>query len=195
MIIYDCEIIKGIAQDPLEREPDIEYCDGWRDFENMGISCIGAYDYATQKTRLFLKDNMDDFQRLIEDTDYIVGFNNIAFDDQLCAANGIHIPSEKSKDLLVAIWEGLGLNTTFQSKESHGGYGLNTLCHANFGIGKTGHGALAPNQWQRRQYGRVIDYCLGDIGLTKRLLDLVNGCGLVTNPKDPDQLIPVAWDY
>ena len=186
MIIYDCEIIRGIESDTSMREPDIEYCDGWRDFENMGISCIGAYDYAEQRPRLFLKDNFEEFQRLIEDTDYVIGFNNHSFDDKLCAANGLHVPEEKSVDLLALIWGAAGLPTTFQTKEMHAGYGLDACCHANFGIRKTGHGAAAPVQWQRKQFGIVIDYCLNDIRLTKRLADEINNVGVITNPRDGD---------
>jgi hypothetical protein len=43
---------------------DIQYCGGWRHFEGMGISCIGAYDYAEDRWRVFTWDNRDEFAEL-----------------------------------------------------------------------------------------------------------------------------------
>ena len=170
MIVYDCEIIKGIANKEEERLPDIEYCEGWRDFENMGISTIGAYDYETDRYRVFMQDNFGEFQKLVENTDLVIGFNSLAFDNPLCRAHGIDIPDEKSWDLLVAIWVAAGLSPHFQYP-THIGFSLDACSEANFGTKKTGHGAQAPIDWQRGNYGKVIDYCINDVKLT---VDLVS---------------------
>lgn len=47
MIIYDCEIVKAIPNKEGLLIPNIQYCAGWREFSEMGISCIGAYDYKS----------------------------------------------------------------------------------------------------------------------------------------------------
>lgn len=192
MIIYDCEIIKGISRNESDRLPDIEYCNGWRDFENIGISVIGAYDYREDRYRLFLKDNFSVFQELIDRTDVIIGFNNIAFDDPLCRANNILIPEEKSQDILVKIWESDGMSKQFQYP-SHTGYGLDACCRSNFGSMKSGHGAAAPVQWQRGEHGSVIDYCLNDVRLTKQLLDLIITDGAINSPVNYGQKIHIDW--
>ena len=41
-LIYDIEIIKAIPSKNGERITGIEYCEGWKDHANMGISVIGA---------------------------------------------------------------------------------------------------------------------------------------------------------
>ncbi|GEM_PF-3080833 len=46
ILIYDCEIIKCIPPKEGERDPSLRYCRGWRDFEGMGISLIGAWSSA-----------------------------------------------------------------------------------------------------------------------------------------------------
>lgn len=40
VIIFDCEIEKAILPKGTEPLTDIEYCEGWHDIENMGISVI-----------------------------------------------------------------------------------------------------------------------------------------------------------
>ena len=182
MLIYDCEIKKAIIQKNEPPIHGIEYCGGWRDFENMGISCIGAYDYLTDRYRVFCDDNFKEFQALVDNHHTIIGFNSNSFDSPLCEANGIIIPGEKSYDILVEVWRGAGLGENF-AYPSHSGFGLGAICESNFGLKKSGHGALAPVQWQRGEIGAVIDYCLNDIKITKRLLDHIDAHGEIKCPK------------
>ena len=183
MIIYDCEIIKGILGKKDIRQQRIGYCDGWRDFEGMGISVICTYDYTTDRYGAFCEDNFDDFRGLVSKSNGpIVGFNSLSFDNRLCAANSIDVPDEKSYDILVEIWKAVGLQPEFQFP-SHIGYGLDAVVEANFGLGKTGHGANAPIHWQQGKYGSVIRYCLDDVWLTKKVLDRIIRKGELENPK------------
>lgn len=194
MIIYDCEIIKAIRgkirgknDEPID---GIEYCGGWGDFENMGISVIGAYDYSEARYRVFCKDNFNEFQYLIDSTDTVIGFNNHGFDDMLCGANGIKVPREKSYDLLVEIWRSAGLGTKFQYP-SHMGFGLDACCSANFKSRKSGHGAMAPVDWQRGNIGSVIDYCVNDVKMTKQLMDKILVSGIIIDPRDSTKTLRI----
>lgn len=58
------------------------------------------------------------------------------------------------------------------------------MAYANFRISKSGNGALAPVEWQRGNIGNVIDYCLHDVYLTKRLIDRVIRSGALADPHD-----------
>jgi hypothetical protein len=190
MLIYDCEIKKAIlskTESPIE---GIEYCEGWRDFEGMGISCIGAYDYHTDRYRVFCEDNFPEFQALVDSHEVIIGFNSIGFDNPLCAANGIVVPDEKSYDALVEVWLAAGLGPMFRYP-SHMGFGLDAICKVNFGLEKSGHGAVAPVQWQRGQIGSVIDYCLNDVKITKRLTDCIEQHGTIKDPTDTKRILTV----
>lgn len=191
MIIYDCEIKKAIAKRDEERLSDIEYCDGWRDFANMGVSCIGAYDYDADRYRVFMEDNLWEFDDLIRQHDVIVGFNSLGFDNRLIQAHDLGLSidlDERSYDLLVEIWKAAGLGPQFEYP-SHIGFGLDACCKANFGTQKSGHGAFAPVDYQRGNYGRLVDYCLNDVVLTKQLLDLIIVGGPVRDPRDPDNTL------
>jgi hypothetical protein len=176
-MIYDCEIEKAILgrdERPLE---GIQYCGGWSDKAGMGVSVICAYLWD-EGYRVFLKDNMDAFKALAESPDALcIGYNNRAFDDPLVEASlGIKIPPERSWDLYAAVRVSRGT-----SNAPHGP-SLDTLARANGLAGKSGNGAFAPILWQKGKVGQVVDYCLSDVTLTVRLVELVMAGRL----RDPD---------
>ena len=180
MLVFDGEIIKAILgkkEVPIE---GIEYCNGWGDFEGMGISVIAVCDYKEAKYRVFLEDNLAELQKLIDERDFVIGFNNKNFDNKLLAAHGINIPEEKSFDLLVAIEEVTGTKK---------GLGLGPIAEANFTTSKNGDGAFAPILWQQKQYGKVIDYCLNDVKMTLNVLNKILEDGWIVDPRNKDNKI------
>lgn len=185
MLIYDIEIKKAICAKNDARQNGIEYCEGWHDHANMGIACIGAYDYTEDRYRLFMDDNMEDFFHLCDAHDLLVGFNSIAFDNAVINAHEPHL-SDPSKwyDILVELWAAAGCGPKFNAS-THLGFGLDAVCKANFGTRKSGHGALAPVDFQRGHYGHLIDYCLNDVRLTKQVFDKILACGTLQDPRDP----------
>ena len=190
-VIYDCEIEKAIAKNGEERFPDILYCDGWRDFEGMGISLIGAFDYVEDRYRVFCKDNFAVFRELVNNRRCIVGFNSLGFDNPLCRANGLEVSDERSYDLLSQVWQGAGLGPKWGGP-AYMGFSLDACCEANFGTNKSGHGAMAPVDWQRGNIGAVADYCLNDVRLTKLLFDMACEHGGIRDPRDPSRWLPIA---
>jgi hypothetical protein len=188
-LIYDCEIIRAIPDRNEPPIPGIEYCKGWGDHANMGVSVIGAYDYAADRYRVFSKDNFEEFGALARSSDLLVGFNNIGFDDKLIAASNIFFDQNlldfivvPRYDILSETWVAAGLKPTWGGG-AYGGYSLDAICKATLGEAKTGNGAMAPIWWQRGEIGKVIDYCLQDIKLTKRLFDLALNDVPIRNPK------------
>lgn len=181
-LVYDCEIIRCISSKHQVQNPGLEYCKGWRDFDGMGVSVIGAMDIETHQPFIFMPDNLYDFQGLVKEYDLVCGFNNLAFDNMLLAASGIHVPEEKSYDLLVEIWKAAGLPGHFVGRKS-GGYNLDAIVRANteFG-GKTGPGAQAPIEWQGKRYGKVANYCLDDVFFTCYLINLIERGDETSNP-------------
>jgi hypothetical protein len=169
MLGYDLEILKAIpGGEPL---PGIEYCGGWADHAQMGISVIGAYDFRLRRYHIFLKDNFQEFQALA-DQRLVIGFNSESFDDRVCACNGLLIRTKY--DILREFYTAKGLNPYPEIfSDEYKGYGLDAIAKANLGLGKTGNGAQAPIDWQRGLRGKVIEYCLFDVHLTRLLLEKV----------------------
>lgn len=193
ILIYDCEIIKAIPEEKKMPLADIEYCMGWDDLPNMGISVIGVNFIDTDTdTDIYINhsdineykyDKLLAFQDGLNGTDALVGFNNQHFDDNLIKANGFNIPETiVNYDLLAEIWEGAGLGRVFVYP-THAGFSLEAICKAN-GIGeKSGSGANAAVLWQRGKHQEVIDYCMNDIKLTRALFDLIQEKGEIVDPR------------
>lgn len=196
ILIYDCEIIKAVPVDYKNQAliEGIEYCEGWKDFDNMGISVIGAY-LSWEKEFIAFTDelNIDKsskvlplsyFQDALNKADILVGFNHLSFDNNLIKANNFEIPSTiRHYDILVEMWNAVGLGTEFVYPHS-AGFSLDQTCKVN-GIGeKSGTGANAAILWQRGKYQEVIDYCLNDVKLTLELLrNIQENDGWILNPK------------
>ena len=187
MLIYDCEIARAIRGRGEVKREGIKYCQGWQDHGNMGISTVCCYDYEKDQYGVFCQDNMDEFIELVAECDILVGFNSISFDNNVlsCVVPGLTKEKldAKSYDILVEIWKAAGLSPEFKYP-SHIGYSLDAMVKANdLASGKTGNGALAPVWYQTGQWGRLINYCLADIWLTKKLLDKIIRDGKLVSPK------------
>ena len=204
ILVYDCEIIKAVMPDYANQAKieGIEYCEGWYDHSNMGISVIGTYNNWTKESIAYV--NFDDilpmdkesswrplneFQELLNQADVLVGFNNQSFDDNLIKANGFTIPENiLNYDILVEIWKAVGIEPPFVYP-THAGYSLKQTCEANGLPPKTGDGANAAVQWQRGEHKKVIDYCLNDIKITTELLrKIMSNDGWLVNPKNKIKL-------
>lgn len=189
ILIYDIEIIKAVPDKKFPVQEGVEYCAGWQDHANMGVSVIGAYDYASNRYRTFCADNFDEFRSLKIKSDTVVTFNGIGFDDKVlsaCSVDGVSHPNHY--DILRELWLGAGLGPEF-IYPSHIGFGLEAVGMANFGLSKTGNGALAPVDWQQGKIGSVIDYCLNDVALTKRCFDRIRTMGGLLDPRDSSHFI------
>lgn len=183
-VVYDIEIERAIAGEGELRQEGVEYCEGWKDYEGMGISVVGCYDYVEDRYRVFCKDNLEEFGGLLGVRELYVGFNSVAFDNKVLRLHlKDEVPEGRCYDLLREMWAAHGLGPEFRSP-SHKGFSLDATAGANFGRGKTGSGAAAPVQWQRGEVGSVIDYCLTDVWLTKRLFDKVREEGGLLSPRD-----------
>lgn len=197
MLIYDIEIEKAIQGKGEDRITNINYCNGWNDHANMGISVIGAYDYETDRYHVFCKDNFSGFLELLATHTCIVGFNSRRFDNRVVLAQVEGIVKENLEkyftiatyDILEEIWKSKGLDPDKFCWGTHGGYGLDAMCEANFGTKKSGNGALAPVDWQQGRIGTVIDYCLNDVRLTKQLLDRIFSKGNLVCPKTKGSIV------
>jgi hypothetical protein len=189
MIVLDVEIKKAILGRGEAAIEGIDYCNGWRDFPNMGISCVCTYDMGTHLSRVFLEE---DFQALTLylDGKRTAGFNTRRFDNPLLAAHGIEIDEARHYDMLEQIWVVQGFDPDKFYYKTHGGWGLDAVCDATLGIRKTGHGALAPVWWQQGRRGKVIDYCLNDVWMEATLLAWIIQHGWVIATDKPRIRLP-----
>ena len=173
VLAYDLEIINAIPNRNEVRNFNLNYCSGWTDYSNMGISTLCAYDFHERRYRTFDQSNMLEFLALIPER-VLVSYNGIAFDNKVIAHtwgmpdNPEALESQlltQSYDLLLEIKAADGLSPNARVK----GYKLDDCARVNFGEQKSASGAMAPVWWQEGYIGRTIDYCLQDVKLTANL--------------------------
>ena len=177
MIVYDIEIKNAICKRGEAPTPGIQYCKGFGDVENMGISTLCAYDYDEDRYRVFCEDNLDEVESLFRQHDVIVGYNSIHFDNAVLACETPDLTKEyldgKSYDIFAEIRKATGAMI-----------GLDAMIKANgLGTGKTGNGALAPHWYQLGKMGKLVDYCIADTWLTKKLFEKIRNDGILKSPK------------
>lgn len=186
-IMYDVEILSAIPIDGEVRDPSLSYCEGWQDYEGMGISVVTAYDFVQSEWLVFMKDNLESMRTLFNSRQLIMGFNNRRFDDNVLMANGIDIPTSKSYDL----WHQI---TTTQPPGHRSGFSLSKMLEANGIPAKSGLGSEAPRQAQQGRWGELITYCLGDTQKQVQLLRMACA-GTMKNPHNGEYMkINLPWD-
>ena len=179
LLVLDCEIKKMVPMAGEERLPSASYCAGWGDKEGMGISVCGVKSYITDAHRVFLDDNRYDLAALAAASLGLVTFNGINFDLPLIRACwNIELSGLVQIDLKDMVAQALNLDP----RQYQRGYSLDGLLAANGLAAKPGDSVLAPLQWQRGEFGRVIDKCLGDVDRTEQLFELATFSPL----KDPN---------
>ena len=184
-LIYDLEIKKGILGKGEPPISGIEYCDGWHDHANMGISVLGAWCGMTSLPLVFDDHNKDLFTRSLSNYQHLVTFNGIGFDDKVIRACwDFAVPQYLSYDILRELWIADGLDPDRFEYRTHGGYGLDACARVNFGDAKSGDGASAPLLYQRGQIAELYSYCLKDVMLTRRLfMRIATNQGVIKHPK------------
>lgn len=175
MILFDAEIARAIPQKDEDPVPGIQYCNGWRDFEGMGIACVTTFDTDTHESRVFLVDNLPAFESYTKDK-VTGGFNSVSFDINLLRANAISINEVLHFDLYVEVKKAFGVKPQGFIPRQNGRWNLDTIAQATIGASKSGDGANAAIWWQQGLRGKVIDYCLRDNWLVAQLIaELVAG--------------------
>lgn len=169
MIIYDCEILRCIPNGAYFS--GYEYCEGWDDFYNMGIACIG-YSIDFKEAQCFEWADLDrrvEFLEAIDNEFEVIGFNSVKFDDKLLDANGFQVST--TYDLLEEIRIAAYGSSRWEDQPEGYSYALGKLGEAN-GYHKTGSGSLAPQWWQEGRKDEVMAYCKNDVMITGSLLQL-----------------------
>tara|TARA_R110002096_G_scaffold298977_1_gene493439 strand:- start:2890 stop:3522 length:633 start_codon:yes stop_codon:yes gene_type:complete len=186
-IMYDCEIYRAIYMHGEFRDPKLQYCGGWTDYEGMGVSVITAYDFVMSEWGVYMSDNLKDFKTLINSRNIVMGFNSKRFDDNLIRANGIPLDPDKGYDL----WKQI-VDTQLPGQRK--GFRLSDMLEANDIPAKTDMGSDAPRQAQQGEWGRLISYGINDsLKQVQLLRKAINGT--MKNPKNGEYMtIKLPWE-
>jgi DEAD/DEAH box helicase domain-containing protein len=133
---------------------------GSRDPAKLHISMVGVFSYRDNKFTSYTEGELPLFWRRLEQCDFLVGFNNKGFDDQVCAAYFSEMPKVCSFDILEEVHKVL----KFRIK-------LDTIAQATLGEGKSGDGLKAIQLYREGKIDELRDYCLQDVKVTRDIFD------------------------
>lgn len=180
IVVYDLEIKKPI--DECEK--------GWGGHDEMGISVGCAFDYLDMRYRVFMDDNLHHLvERLNRRDTLIVAFNNINFDNKLLRATPnkgdvkfVEDTELNNYDMFKVSQEG-----AMGSCRPQKGFKLDDHLRALGMELKSGHGADAPLWWKSGLVGKVVDYCLDDVRLEKKLFEDMYVTGTTASAYNPNR--------
>ena len=143
---------------------DLETKHTFREFSDpkqLGITVVGAYDYATDTSRTFLEDELGELYSLLENASYVIGFNIVSFDLPVLSA---YYPGDikqfKTFDLLDDVRSKIGRRLS-----------LDMLLKATLNTQKTGHGLQAVEFYKEGKMEELKSYCLHDVLFTRDLFE------------------------
>ena len=194
-MVYDIEIKKAIPPRDGDKLFGIDYCEGWNDHENMGISVIGYYISWEDRYGVAI-NNQKHIMECFYKADFHVGFNNYRFDDNVIRKtwgdkwNEILSIGRYNRiyDILRETYKNLNFDPDDFNYKTHSGYSLDAMCRCNLGEKKKGSGEMAPILWQRGKIDEVITYCLDDVAKTKKLFELILRNGSLIDPKTKETI-------
>jgi DEAD/DEAH box helicase domain-containing protein len=161
-VVFDLETLRGP-----------EECGGWEHAHRFGLS-VGVTWCAAHGYRPWYEPEARALVDYLARFDRIVGFNVLSFDYAVLSAYApdlwpLLVP--RTLDLLDRVHRGLGYRV-----------GLDRLCAATLGSGKSGSGAEAPRLWHEGECLRVARYCRDDVRLTRDLYLHGLGRGFIRYP-------------
>ena len=143
---------------------DVETKHTFREFNDpkkLGVTVVALYDYKTNQGQVFTEKEIGNLFPLLENSSYVVGFNNRSFDlPVLQAYYPGKIENFQVFDIIEDVREKLGRRLA-----------LNDLITATLGKKKTGHGLIAIDLYKEGRIDELKSYCLDDTLLTKELFD------------------------
>lgn len=166
-IILDIEF-----KTPIEELPD-----GWNSTHLAGVGCAVIYDMSEDRYLVYgdTEGELRNLRNRLLNADRITTWNGWQCDlpviFNLQKPNKALQFSKTSDDLLKRCWLSQQLNPDEYNANTHGGWSLDAVSKATLGSnGKTGNGASAAKMLKMGLWGKVVDYCINDVKLTRDLV-------------------------
>ncbi len=145
----------------IETKKTFDEVGGREHMDQLGVSVVGVYCYATDKYDIYEEKDLGHLQNKLIDSSLIIGFNHIGFDMPVLQT---YFSVDVTKFPLFDIMAEL------QAKLGHR-IGLDAVAQATLGIGKTGHGLDAIRYFREGKMEELKKYCLNDVKVTRDVFE------------------------
>lgn len=191
-IVYDCETQKLFSE--IKDRSKI-----WE----LKLSTAVTYCYEDDEYKFWTFNNQTDLLEYLN-SNYVIGFNSIGFDNPLIMGEGHKLDAKgnssngkyswinfdimhECKKHLYAIPDETPINEVFEifrknfSTNIKGVYNLNGIAIATLNKHKNGHGEDAVELFKTKKILDLIQYNLQDVRVTKQIYDFIKKFGYVVN--------------
>ena len=157
--------------------PADEVPGGWEAVRrgDAGVSCICMYDTETRRVHVYDEHDLEEAMAHLNEADLLVGFNSTGFDTPIMESVTGWTLNPAQYDILTEVWRAL--------PNRQKGYKLAEIC----GRLELGHkvrtGDSAPNLYRDGKMGKLIDYCINDVHITRSLANWINTEGYILTPE------------
>ncbi len=158
---------------------------GWHKAAHMGVSIAVLYDSHDNSFRHYTQDALQDFFRLLQQADCVIGFNHIRFDytvlQPYCPFDLKKLPS---LDLLEKVKERLNYRIS-----------LDNIATATLNIAKSADGLQALQWWKEGKLDEIAKYCQKDVEITKRIYEFGTEHGYILFTNKAKQKVRCPVDF
>lgn len=152
---------------------------GWENFAALKISVVGVYSYLQNKYFCYEESEMKQLADLFRQSSTIVGFSMNRYD--VPVLHHYFSRAEETRD--VDLWGKERIDLLQEVEMATGKrISLSKLSEANLGVAKDHHGSEAITMYRNGEIEKLKEYCLKDVGLTKKLFDMYNSQGFFLIP-------------
>lgn len=145
----------------LETKRTFDEVGGREHLDQLEVTVVGVYDYATDDYRIYEESEMGKLQNFLINSSLIIGFNHVGFDMPVLQPYfSVEVKKLPTFDIML----------DFQAKVGHR-IGLDSIAQATLGIGKTGHGLDAIRFYREGKIKELKEYCINDVKVTKEIFD------------------------
>ena len=130
-------------------------------FDKLGISCLGAYDYADNSSIVYEESELPRFLERLQRKPLLVGFNSRRFYTPILQSySRFDLNSLTQLDLMEEMVKVLGHRVS-----------LDSCAQATLGRNKTGSGLDALKYYRNGEMEKLKSYCLEDVNITRKLFE------------------------
>ncbi|MFH1750036.1 MAG: ribonuclease H-like domain-containing protein [bacterium] len=169
----------------LETQKSFDEVGGQDNYDKLGVSIVGVYDYMHDKFMTFREEEILQLQPLLEESETI-GFNIKNFDFAVL---------QPYLDIDVSKLKYLDIMEDFEKYAGHR-IKLESLAQSNLGVGKSGSGLDALKYYKDGDFEKLAKYCLDDVKITRDLYNLGTKRAYLkykSKFEDSELAVPAGW--
>lgn len=176
--------MKDIIVFDIETQKSFDEVGGREKLHLLGISVLAAYSYNYNKTFVFEEKNIHDFQKMIDNTEVLIGFNSNGFDVPILKHYNFNLDNIISLDLMDDVKNGVGFRVS-----------LDNIAGATLGTKKSADGMQAIKWYKEGNMEDIKKYCVHDVLITKNVYEYGknNAHIFFINKEKQKKAIPVFW--